>query len=139
VQYAHTYLSGWLGQWVIRDIRSKLYRHIVNLRLKFFDRTPIGRLVTRTISDVETLADVFSEGLAAMAGDLLQILFILGFMFYEDWRLALLSLSTIPLLLISTYIFKEKIKVTFNDVRNAVANLNTFVQEHITGMNIVQI
>lgn len=138
-QYAHTWLSGWLGQWVIRDIRSKLYRHIVNLRLKFFDRTPIGRLVTRTISDVETLADVFSEGLAAMAGDLLQILFILGFMFYEDWRLALLSLSTIPLLLISTYIFKEKIKVTFNDVRNAVANLNTFVQEHITGMNIVQI
>jgi ATP-binding cassette subfamily B multidrug efflux pump len=124
---------------VIRDIRTRLYEHIVNLRLKFFDKTPIGRLVTRTISDVETLADVFSEGLAAMAGDLLQIVFILGFMFYQDWRLALLSLSTIPLLLISTYIFKEKIKVTFNDVRNAVANLNTFVQEHITGMNIVQI
>lgn len=138
-QYAHTYISGWLGQQVIRDIRTRLYEHIVNLRLKFFDKTPIGRLVTRTISDVETLADVFSEGLAAMAGDLLQIFFILAFMFYEDWRLALLSLSTIPLLLISTYIFKEKIKVTFNDVRNAVANLNTFVQEHITGMNIVQI
>lgn len=138
-QYVHTYVSGWLGQQVIRDIRTRLYEHIVNLRLKFFDKTPIGRLVTRTISDVETLSDVFSEGLAAMAGDLLQIVFILGFMFYEDWRLALLSLSTIPLLLISTYIFKEKIKVTFNDVRNAVANLNTFVQEHITGMNIVQI
>ncbi len=138
-QYAHTYLSGWLGQHVIRDIRTRLYNHIVNLRLRFFDKTPIGRLVTRTISDVETLADVFSEGLAAMAGDLLQIVFILAFMFYQDWRLALLSLSTIPLLLISTYIFKEKIKVTFNDVRNAVANLNTFVQEHITGMNIVQI
>lgn len=139
VQYAHTYISGWLGQQVIRDIRTKLYQHIVNLRLKFFDKTPIGRLVTRTVSDVETLADVFSEGLAAMAGDLLQIVFILAFMFYQDWRLALLSLSTIPLLLISTYIFKEKIKVTFNDVRNAVANLNTFVQEHLTGMNIVQI
>lgn len=138
-QYAHTYLSGWLGQQVIRDIRTRLYQHVVNLRLKFFDKTPIGRLVTRTISDVETLSDVFSEGLAAMAGDLLQIVFILAFMFYQDWRLALLSLSTIPLLLISTYIFKEKIKVTFNDVRNAVANLNTFVQEHITGMNIVQI
>lgn len=138
-QYAHTYISGWLGQMVIRDIRTRLYQHIVNLRLKFFDKTPIGRLVTRTISDVETLSDVFSEGLAAMAGDLLQIVFILAFMFYQDWRLALLSLSTIPLLLISTYIFKEKIKVTFNDVRNAVANLNTFVQEHITGMNIVQI
>jgi ATP-binding cassette subfamily B multidrug efflux pump len=138
-QYFHTYISGWLGQQVIRDIRMKLYEHIISLRLKFFDKTPIGRLVTRTISDVETLADVFSEGLAAMAGDLLQIIFILGFMFYQDWRLALLSLSTLPLLLISTYVFKEKIKVAFNEVRNAVANLNTFVQEHITGMNIVQI
>ncbi|AYB35475.1 ABC transporter ATP-binding protein [Chryseolinea soli] len=138
-QYIHTYISGWLGQQVIRDIRAKLYEHIISLRLTFFDKTPIGRLVTRTISDVETLADVFSEGLAAMVGDLLQIVFILGFMFYQDWRLALLSLSTIPLLLISTYVFKEKIKVAFNDVRNAVANLNTFVQEHITGMNVVQI
>ncbi len=138
-QYFHTYVSGWLGQQVIRDIRMKLYQHIISLRLKFFDKTPIGRLVTRTISDVETLADVFSEGLAAMAGDLLQIIFILGFMFYQDWRLALLSLSTLPLLLISTYVFKEKIKVAFNEVRNAVANLNTFVQEHLTGMNIVQI
>src|SRR6187549_2854917 len=138
-QYFHTYLSGWMGQQVIRDIRTKLYAHVVSLRLKFFDKTPIGRLVTRTISDVETLADVFSEGLAAMVGDLLQIVFILAFMFYQDWRLALLSLSTIPLLLISTYVFKEKIKVAFNDVRNAVSNLNTFVQEHITGMNVVQI
>jgi ATP-binding cassette subfamily B multidrug efflux pump len=138
-QYVHTYLSGWLGQQVIRDMRARLYSHIISLRLKFFDKTPIGRLVTRTISDVETLSDVFSEGIAAMAGDLLQIVFILAFMFYEDWRLALLSLSTLPLLLISTYVFKEKIKVAFNDVRNAVANLNTFVQEHITGMNIVQI
>ena len=138
-QYIHTYLSGWLGQQIIRDIRGKLYQHVISLRLRFFDKTPIGRLVTRTISDVETLADVFSEGLAAMVGDLLQIVFILAFMFWQDWRLALLSLSTIPLLLISTYIFKEKIKVAFNDVRNAVANLNSFVQEHITGMNIVQI
>ncbi|MEO5603158.1 MAG: ABC transporter ATP-binding protein [Cyclobacteriaceae bacterium] len=139
VQYVHTYLSGWMGQQVICDIRKKLYKHLVNLRLSFFDKTPIGRLVTRTISDVETLADVFSEGLAAMLSDLLQLIFILALMFITDWRLSLLSLSTIPLLLISTYIFKEKIKVTFNDVRNAVANLNTFVQEHITGMNIVQI
>lgn len=139
VEYAHTYISGRIGQFVIRDIRIKLYEHIVHLRLKFFDKTPIGRLVTRTISDVETLADVFSEGLAAMAGDLLQIIFILIFMFTTDWRLALVSLSTIPLMLISTYVFKEKIKVAFNDVRNAVANLNSFVQEHITGMSIVQI
>ncbi|MEQ8424262.1 MAG: ABC transporter ATP-binding protein, partial [Cyclobacteriaceae bacterium] len=133
-QYIHTYISGRIGQYVIRDIRIKLYKHLVGFRLKFFDRTPIGRLVTRTISDVEALADVFSEGLAALAGDLLQIVFILAFMFYTDWRLALVSLSTIPLMLLSTYIFKEKIKVTFNDVRNAVANLNSFVQEHLTGI-----
>jgi len=138
-QYLHTYMSGWMGQQVIRDIRTKLYQHLISLRLRFFDKTPIGRLVTRTISDVETLADVFSEGLAAMVSDLLQLIFILAFMFYQDWRLALLSLATLPLLLISTYIFKEKIKIAFNDVRNAVANLNTFVQEHITGMNVVQI
>ena len=138
-QYVHTYISGRIGQYVIRDIRIRLYKHLIGFRLKFFDRTPIGRLVTRTISDVEALADVFSEGLAALAGDLLQIVFILVFMFWTDWRLALVSLSTIPLMMLSTYIFKEKIKVTFNDVRNAVANLNTFVQEHLTGMNIVQI
>ena len=139
IQYVHTYISGRIAQFVIRDIRVKLYEHIINLRLRFFDKTPIGRLVTRTISDVETLADVFSEGLAAMASDLLQVVFILAFMFFTDWRLALVSLSTIPLMLISTYIFKEKIKVAFNDVRNAVSNLNAFVQEHLTGMAIVQI
>jgi ATP-binding cassette subfamily B multidrug efflux pump len=138
-QYIHTYISGRIGQYVIRDIRVKLYEHIIGLRLRFFDKTPIGRLVTRTISDVETLADVFSEGLAAMLADLLQIIFILFFMFWTDWRLSLVSLSTIPLMFIATYIFKEKIKVAFNDVRNAVANLNSFVQEHLTGMNIVQI
>ncbi len=139
IQYVHTYISGRIGQYVIRDIRIKLYDHLIGFRLKFFDKTPIGRLVTRTISDVEALADVFSEGLAALAGDLLQIVFILAFMFYTDWRLALVSLSTIPLMLLSTYIFKEKIKVTFNDVRNAVANLNSFVQEHLTGISVVQI
>ncbi|MEQ8476848.1 ABC transporter ATP-binding protein [Fulvivirga sp.] len=139
IQYLHTYLSGWLGQFIIRDIRVKLYSHLVKLRLKFFDKTPIGQLVTRTISDVETLADVFSEGLAAMVGDLLQLIFILGIMIYTDWRLALISLSTLPLLILSTYVFKEKIKVAFNDVRNAVSNLNTYVQEHITGMSVVQI
>lgn len=138
MQYVHTYVSGRIAQFVLRDIRVKLYEHIVHLRLQFFDKTPIGRLVTRTISDVETLADVFSEGLAAMASDFLQIVFILIFMFAIDWRLALVSLSTIPLMILSTYVFKEKIKVAFNDVRNAVSNLNAFVQEHITGMGIVQ-
>jgi ATP-binding cassette, subfamily B, multidrug efflux pump len=139
LQYVHTYISGRIAQFVIRDIRVKLYEHLISLRLRFFDKTPIGRLVTRTISDVESLADVFSEGLAAMASDLLQIVFILAFMFFTDWRLALVSLSTVPLMLLSTYIFKERIKVAFNDVRNAVSNLNAFVQEHLTGMSMVQI
>nr|MCU0354462.1 ABC transporter transmembrane domain-containing protein [Cytophagales bacterium] len=108
IQYSNTYLSGWLGQNVIRDIRIKLYRHLLDLRLKFYDNTPIGRLVTRTISDIETLADVFSEGLAAIAGDLLQIVVILAIMFYTDWRLTLVSLSILPFMFLSTYVFKEK-------------------------------
>jgi ATP-binding cassette subfamily B protein len=139
VQFAHTYLSGWVGQMIIRDIRIKLYKHLLKMKLKFFDNTPIGRLVTRNISDVETLADVFSEGLAAIIGDLLQLVTILAVMFYIDWKLTLVSLCTLPLLIISTYIFKEKIKVAFNEARNAISNLNSFLQEHITGMNIVQI
>lgn len=139
VQYAHTFLSDWLGQHVIRDIRIKLYQHILRLRLQFYDRNPIGRLVTRNISDVETLSDVFSQGVAAMIGDMLQLVVILGIMFYTDWRMTLVCLSTLPLLMISTYVFKEKIKSAFNEVRNAVSNLNSFVQEHITGMNIIQI
>lgn len=139
VQFVHTYLSGWVGQVIIRDIRIKLYKHLLKMKLKFFDSTPIGRLVTRNVSDVETLADVFSEGLAAIIGDLLQLVTILAVMFYVDWKLTLVSLCTLPLLIISTYVFKEKIKVAFNEVRNAVSNLNSFLQEHITGMNIVQI
>ncbi|MBG8554480.1 ABC transporter ATP-binding protein [Hymenobacter guriensis] len=139
VSYLQTYFGGWLGQYIVRDIRVDLYRHILDLRLKFFDRTPIGQLVTRNISDVETLSDVFSEGLAAMIGDILQLVFIMAFMFYIDWRLTLVSLSVIPPLLFSTYVFKEKVKKSFQEVRTAVASLNSFVQEHLTGMNVVQI
>ena len=139
VSYLQTYYGGWLGQYIVRDIRTDLYQHLLKLKLSFFDQTPIGVLVTRNISDVETLSDVFSEGLAAMVGDILQLLFIMAFMFYIDWRLTLISLSVIPPLLFSTYVFKEKIKGSFQDVRNAVARLNSFVQEHLTGMNVVQI
>tara|TARA_R110002096_G_scaffold61436_7_gene152661 strand:- start:3566 stop:5341 length:1776 start_codon:yes stop_codon:yes gene_type:complete len=139
VQFGHTYLSGWIGQVIIRDIRVRLFKHLLKMRLKYFDNTPIGRLVTRNISDVETLSDVFSQGLAEIIGDLLQLVAILGVMFYVDWQLTLVSLCTLPLLIISTYIFKEKVKVSFNDVRNAVSNLNSFLQEHITGMNIIQV
>jgi len=139
LQFVSAYTAGWLGQTVIRDIRVKLYAKILKLRLKFFDDTPIGRLVTRTVSDIETLNDVFSDGLAAIAGDILQLIIIFAVMFYTDWRLTLITLSTVPFMVVSTYFFKEYIKKSFNEVRLAVANLNSFVQEHITGMNIVQI
>ncbi|MGB0522965.1 MAG: ABC transporter ATP-binding protein [Flammeovirgaceae bacterium] len=139
IQYAHTYLSGWLGQSIIRDMRVKLYQHILKLRLQFFDNTPIGKLVTRTVSDIETLSEVFTNGLAAIIGDLLQLIFIIFVMLCIDWRLTLVSLTTLPILLFATYIFKEKVKSAFNQVRTAVSNLNTFVQEHITGMSVVQI
>jgi ATP-binding cassette subfamily B protein len=139
IQFTNTFLAGWLGQNIIRDIRVQLYHKILHLRLKFFDDTPIGRLVTRTISDIETLADVFSDGIAAIAGDILQLVLVITVMFYTDWRLSLISLCTIPFMLVSTYVFKEKVKKSFNEVRNAVSSLNSFVQEHITGMSIVQI
>ena len=139
LQYSHAYLSGWLGQTVIKDIRIKLYKHILQLKLRFYDKTPIGQLVTRNISDIESLSEIFTEGIASIFGDILQLIFILIIMFALDWRLALISICTLPILLYGTYIFKEKIKVAFNEVRTAVSKLNTFVQEHISGMSIVQI
>ena len=139
VMYFHTYLSGWLGQNIIKDIRIKLFSHIQKFRLRFFDKTPIGRIVTRNVSDIETIADIFGQGIAAIIGDILQLVGIVFLMFYINWKLTLISLAALPFLFLTTYIFKEKVKVSFNDVRNAVANLNSFVQEHIVGMNIVQI
>ena len=139
IQYIHTYLTNWLGQTVIRDLRVQLFRHITALRLRYFDQTPIGTLVTRTISDLETIADIFSEGLIVILGDLLQLFVIITVMFFKDWRLTLISLSTIPVLLVATRIFQYGINITFREVRTQVAALNTFVQEHITGMSIVQI
>ncbi|REJ80367.1 MAG: ABC transporter ATP-binding protein [Bacteroidetes bacterium] len=139
VQYFHTYLTSWLGQTVIRDLRVRLFQHITSLRLKYFDKTPIGNLVTRTVSDLETIADIFSEGLIIIIGDLLQVAVIVIFMFVIDWRLALISLSTIPLLLIATRIFQKGIRNAFREVRTQVAALNTFVQEHISGISLIQV
>lgn len=138
ISFQNTYQAGWLSQHIIHDIRTQVFEKILSLKLKYFDITPIGRLVTRTISDVETLSEVFSSGFAAIAGDLLQLVLIISIMFYLNWQLTLISISTIPLLLISTYIFKEKVKKSFNQVRNAVSNLNSFVQEHLSGMSLIQ-
>jgi ATP-binding cassette subfamily B protein len=139
INFVHTYLAGWIGQNTIRDMRVKLYKHVLSLRLQFFDQTPIGKLVTRTVSDIESLSEVFTNGLAEIIGDLLQLFFIIFVMLCIDWKLTLVSLATLPFLIFATYIFKEKVKGAFNGVRTAISNLNTFVQEHITGMNIVQI
>ncbi|HKR05241.1 MAG TPA: ABC transporter ATP-binding protein [Bacteroidia bacterium] len=138
MQFYHNYMVNLLGQQVVKDMRVKLYSTILNFRLKYFDTTPIGTLVTREISDMETIADIFSEGLIIIIGDIITLLVIIAFMFFTDWRLTLISLSAIPFLVIATRIFQNKIKDAFKDVRTQVAHLNTFVQEHLTGMKIVQ-
>jgi len=138
IRYFHTLMTNTLGQSVIRDIRIQVFEHITNLRLKYFDNTPIGRLITRTISDLETIANIFSEGLIQIIGDLLQLVVILGVMFYTDWRLTMIILIPMPLMLWATYIFKEAMKSAFQDVRLWVSNLNTFLQEHISGMAVIQ-
>ncbi|MCU0421512.1 MAG: ABC transporter ATP-binding protein/permease [Bacteroidia bacterium] len=134
-----TILTNYLGQQVILDLRMNVYDYLTGLRMLFYDKTPVGTLVTRTVNDIETIADVFSEGLINISGDLLQIIFILGFMFSINWELSLISLSVLPFLLYAGYIFKEKVRVSFEDVRTQVAKLNTFVQEHIQGMLVVQL
>ena len=139
VQFYQTYLANWLGQTVIKDIRMKVYKTISSFKLKYFDKTAIGTLVTRTISDIETIAEIFSDGVLIIFGDLLKLVVVIGVMFYTDWKLALFSLSSIPILIVATNMFKNYIKLAFQDVRTQVARLNAFVQEHITGMNIVQI
>jgi ATP-binding cassette subfamily B multidrug efflux pump len=139
LQFANTYMTNWLGQNIIRDIRSHLFRHVTGFRLNYFDRTPLGTLVTRIVSDIEAIADIFSQGFIVILGDLMTLIVFLGTMLYVSWQVALVVMISIPLLLFATYVFKNAIKATFQDVRTQVARLNAFVQEHITGMKIVQI
>lgn len=138
IQYSHTYLTNILGQSVIKDMRTETFDHILSLRLQFFDKTPLGQLITRTISDLETIADVFSEGLIEIVGSMLQILALLVFMFITDWALTLMVLAPVPLLIIGTVYFQKAIKKAFQSVRLEVAQLNNFLQEHITGVRIIQ-
>ncbi|HAL80956.1 MAG TPA: antibiotic ABC transporter ATP-binding protein [Mucilaginibacter sp.] len=138
-QYYQTYLTNTLGQSVIRDLRIDVFNHITSLRLKYFDHTPIGMLITRTVSDLETIADIFSEGLISIIGDLLLVIAVIGIMLFTDWKLALITLVPMPLLFLSTYVFKEAIKSSFQEVRTQVAQLNTFLQEHISGISIIQV
>ncbi|HWV65205.1 ABC transporter ATP-binding protein [Chitinophaga sp.] len=138
VRFFFSYLTNWLGQSVVKDLRVTVYKKIVHLNLAFFDKTPIGTLTTRTINDIEAINDVFSEGIISIVADLLMIIAILVVMFMEDWRLTLISLSPFPVLIFATYIFKESVNKSFYRVRNAVSALNAFVQEHLTGMVVVQ-
>ncbi|SDT62044.1 ATP-binding cassette, subfamily B [Mucilaginibacter mallensis] len=137
-QYYQTYITNWLGESVIRDLRIDIFNHITNLRLKYFDRTPIGVLITRTVSDLETIADIFSEGLISIMGDMLLVFAVIGYMTYIDWKLALITLIPMPFLFASTYVFKEAIKSSFQEVRTQVAHLNTFLAEHISGISVIQ-
>lgn len=138
-QFLFVYYANWLGQEVVRDLRVNLFRHMLRFKMAYYDKSAVGRLVTRAVSDIETIASIFSQGLFMIISDLLKMLVVLGFMFYQSWQLTLLVLTVLPLILYATRVFQRKMKVAFEDVRNEVANLNTFVQERLTGMKIVQL
>ncbi|RZL48136.1 MAG: ABC transporter ATP-binding protein, partial [Pedobacter sp.] len=138
VQYSQTLLTNTLGQSAVKDLRINVFNHISKLRLKYFDQTPIGQLITRTVSDLETISDIFSEGLIAMIGDLLQVIVIVVVMVWIDWELTIIVLLPIPFLIIATRIFQKSIKVAFQEIRTEVSNLNTYLQEHISGISIIQ-
>lgn len=137
-RFFFSYYTSWLGQQVVKDMRAAIYQKILQLNLRIFDRTPIGTLTTRTINDIETISDIFAEGLIPMIADLMTIGTVLGVMFYLNWQLTLVCLIPFPIMLIGTYYFKESVNRSFKKVRNAVAALNAFVQERIQGMQLVQ-
>lgn len=139
LQIVNTRVTNLLGQNIVRDLRNEVYAHILRLKNTYFDNTPVGTLVTRAISDIESLSDVFAQGFIVIAGDIVMLIIFITAMFAKNWLLALLSLSTIPLLFVATALFKRGVKKSFTQVRNAVAALNTFTQEHITGMRLVQL
>jgi ATP-binding cassette subfamily B protein len=138
LRFYFSYITAWLGQNVVKDLRVKVYKKVLSLNLSQFDKTPIGTLTTRTVDDIERINDVFADGFIPIVADLLSIICVLSYMFWADWRLTLIALVPFPILLIATYYFKESVNKSFHRVRNAVAQLNAFVQEHITGMSVVQ-
>lgn len=139
VKYYFLYITNWLGQHVVKNLRVRVFGHLIGLRLSYFNRTPVGINTTRTINDLETINSVFTEGAIQIIADLLTIIFVITFMFITSWQLTLISLISLPLILYATYVFKEGIKSTFQEVRTAVARLNSFLQERISGMKVVQI
>ena len=138
-QFSFIFFANWLGQQVVRDIRVNLFEHMLNFKKQYYDKSAVGRLVTRAVSDIETIASIFSQGLFMIISDLLKMLVVLGVMFFMSWKLTLLVLAVLPFILYATRVFQKKMKVAFEEVRTQVSNLNSFVQERITGMKIVQI
>ncbi len=139
MQYAFIYATSWLGQSIIKDLRVSVFQHITSLKLKYFDTTPIGTSTTRTINDIETINTVFSQGVITILADLLTLFAVLAIMFYTSIELTLVCLVTMPFLIIATYIFKEKVKASYQIVRTQISRMNAYLQERITGMRIVQI
>lgn len=138
LRFYFSYITTWLGQSVVKDLRVTVYKKVLHLNLRQFDKTPIGTLTTRTVDDIERINDIFAEGLIPIIADLLSIVCVLGIMFWTDWRLTFVCLIPFPVLILATYYFKESVNKSFQRVRNAVSNLNAFVQEHLTGMQMVQ-
>ncbi len=139
LQVLFIYFANWIGQHIIRDMRAKIFRHILQFKMSYFDTTSVGRLVTRVVSDIETIASSFSQGLFMIISDVLQMLVVIVAMLFINWQLALIALAVLPILIYATKLFQIAIKSTFQEVRTQVANLNGFVQERVTGMNIVQL
>ncbi len=138
-QFLYIYFTNWLGQHIIKDIRTELFGRMLRFKMQYFNTSPVGKLVTRVVSDTETIASIFGQGLFVIISDLLQMLVIIIVMIWMDWGLALIVIAVLPIIIYATKIFQIKIKSTFQDVRNQVANLNSFVQERVTGMKIVQL
>lgn len=139
LQYTFNYITSWLGQSVIRDLRVRVFKHVTSLNLTYFDKTPIGQSTTRTISDIETINAVFSEGIMTIIADLLTLIVVLGIMFWTSWKLTLVCMTVLPILIIGARWFKNEVARWFQTVRNSISTMNSFLQEHISGMKIVQI
>ncbi len=138
-QFYFVYWANWLGQDIIKDIRTKLFEHFLQFKMRYFDTAPVGQLVTRSVSDIEQIARIFSQGLFMIISDMLKMLVVLLFMFYMNWRLTWIVVLAMPILVYITRVFQRKMQVAFEEVRNQVSNLNTFIQERVTGMKIVQL
>jgi len=138
-QFLFIYFANWLGQNIVRDMRTQLFRHLLNFKMQYFNTSAVGKLVTRVVSDIETIASVFGQGLFVIISDLLKMMVIAGVMLYMNWELALIVFSILPILIFATKIFQKAMKSAFQEVRTEVSNLNTFVQERITGMRIIQL